>query len=79
MVRFHQQAPIKINIDSIKWNGKPLTLELEHIDGNSENNNRDNLECICTNCHSQTPTYKGKNIGNGRRLRKKRYKEGKSY
>jgi Zn finger protein HypA/HybF involved in hydrogenase expression len=61
------------------WNNKPIVMELEHIDGNSTNNNLDNLSLICPNCHSQTPTYKAKNIGNGRHSRRQRYAEGKSY
>jgi len=44
-----------------KWNNKPITLELEHIDGNHSNNNRENLEAICPNCHSQTDTWRGRN------------------
>ena len=43
------------------WLGEPLTLELEHKDGNTENNLRDNLECICPNCHSLTATWRGRN------------------
>lgn len=62
-----------------EWNGKPITLEVEHIDGNSENNLKENVCLICPNCHSQTDTYKGKNKGNGRHSRRKRYHEGKSY
>ena len=44
-----------------EWRGKPLILELEHRDGNNQNNERGNLECICPNCHSQTPTWRGRN------------------
>lgn len=62
-----------------EWLDKPITLELEHIDGNSLNNSRNNLECLCPNCHSQTPTYKAKNIGKGRHIRRQRYRDGKSY
>lgn len=62
-----------------EWRGKPITLELEHIDGNSSNNKEENLELICPNCHSQTDTYKGKNKGKGRHSRRLRYAEGKSY
>ncbi len=51
------------------WQGKQITLELDHIDGNSDNNIENNLRCICPNCHSQTPTYKAKNIGKGKRKR----------
>lgn len=61
------------------WNGKDIVLEVEHIDGNSENASPDNVCLICPNCHSQTDTYKGKNIGNGRHNRRIRYQEGKSY
>lgn len=53
------------------WNGKELVLDLEHKDGNSENNKENNLCCLCPNCHSQTPTYKAKNKGNGRTHRRK--------
>ena len=51
------------------WLGELLTLELDHINGNSEDNTEKNLRCLCPNCHSQTPTYKAKNIGNGRKHR----------
>jgi hypothetical protein len=56
-----------------------IPIELEHIDGNSSNNDLSNLKLLCPNCHSLTPTYKGANKGNGRYLRKLRYNEGKSY
>lgn len=52
----------KCNLCGISiWNNKPITLELEHKDGNNQNNSRDNLECLCPNCHSQTDTWRGKN------------------
>jgi len=44
-----------------EWNGKPLTLEAEHIDGYANNNSIENLSLLCPNCHSQTSTYKNKN------------------
>lgn len=62
-----------------EWNGKPIPIELEHIDGNSENNKIENCCLICPNCHAQTPTYKTKNIGNGRHKRRTRYQAGLSY
>lgn len=62
-----------------EWNKKPIVMDLEHIDGNSDNNKLDNLCLLCPNCHSQTDTYKGKNRGNGRHSRKVRYIMGKSY
>lgn len=56
-----------------------VPIELEHIDGNSENNELENLILLCPNCHSLTPTYKALNKGNGRHKRMERYKDGKSY
>jgi len=46
-----------------EWMGEPITLELEHKDGNHYNNQRENLECLCPNCHSLTPTWRGRNKG----------------
>lgn len=56
-----------------------IPIELEHIDGNSDNNSLDNLLLLCPNHHSLTKTSKGANKGNGRYKRRQRYKEGKSY
>lgn len=52
-----------------EYNGKPITLECDHIDGHHWNNKVENLRLICPNCHSQTDTYKAKNTGNGRPYR----------
>jgi len=40
------------------WMNKPITLELEHTDGDRKNNTRENLKLLCPNCHSQTPTWR---------------------
>ena len=45
-----------------------IPLEIDHIDGNSENNSEENLRLICPNCHSLTSTYRGANRGNGRNI-----------
>ena len=45
-----------------------IPLEIDHIDGNSENNSEDNLRLICPNCHSLTSTYRGANRGSGRKI-----------
>lgn len=47
-----------------EWNGKKLTLQIDHIDGNSENNILTNLRLLCPNCHTQTPTYGSKKLKN---------------
>lgn len=46
------------------WNGKPLVLELEHKNGKNRDHRIENLCLLCPNCHSQTKTYCGGNIGN---------------
>ena len=43
------------------WNGKHLVMQLDHIDGDRLNNLLDNLRLLCPNCHSQTPTFAGRN------------------
>lgn len=55
------------------WNNIPINLEIDHIDGNCNNNNLSNLRILCPNCHSQTPTYKSKNKNSSRIYRKKYY------
>lgn len=62
-----------------EWRGKPAPIELDHRDGNPENNSLANLRLICPNCHAQTGTCKGRNSGSGRYYRRKRYEQGKSY
>jgi hypothetical protein len=51
------------------WQGKEITLQVDHIDGNAGNNIPDNLRLICPNCHSQTESFGGGNKGNGRAFR----------
>lgn len=46
-------------IDS--WNNLPISLHLDHINGESSDHRLENLRLLCPNCHSQTETYCGKN------------------
>ena len=43
-----------------EWNGKPIVLQLDHINGISNDNRLDNLRLLCPNCHSQTDTFAGR-------------------
>lgn len=52
-----------------EWLGQPLSLELDHIDGDASNNAPSNLRMLCPNCHSITPTWKARNKGKGRKAR----------
>lgn len=61
------------------WAGKPIMLVCDHINGNSEDWNLNNLRLICSNCDATTPFYKNRNKGNGRHKRRERYHSGKSY
>ena len=38
-----------------KWNGKKITLQLDHINGVFNDNRFENLRFLCPNCHSQEP------------------------
>lgn len=43
------------------WQGKPMTLHVDHIDGDPSDCRRQNLRFLCPNCHSQTATWAGSN------------------
>ena len=45
-----------------EWQGQKISLELDHIDGDRNNHLLENLRWLCPNCHSQTSTFRGKNI-----------------
>ncbi len=52
-----------------------VPLEVNHIDGNAENNLESNLELLCPNCHALTPNFRNLNKGNGRAWRIKYLKD----
>jgi 5-methylcytosine-specific restriction endonuclease McrA len=43
-----------------QWLGEVIPLELDHINGDHEDNRIENLRLLCPNCHAQTETYCGK-------------------
>lgn len=51
------------------WNNMPLTLQLDHIDGDRNNNKLENLRWLCPNCHTQTGTWGVKNASEHGRMR----------
>lgn len=55
------------NCGIVDWDGKPLALHLDHINGIGDDNRIENLRLLCPNCHSQTDTFAGRNIKINRR------------
>ncbi len=51
------------------WNGKPLTLQLDHRNGDITDNRPENVRLICPNCHTQTDNWGVKNISEDGKLR----------
>lgn len=46
-----------------EWQGAPLTLQVDHIDGDFLNNEIENLRFLCPNCHRLTPNFAGNSAG----------------
>lgn len=45
----------------VEWCGNPAPLQLDHIDGDRDNNMAYNLRILCANCHALTDTFSGRN------------------
>jgi len=66
--RFIKHYAIEYKCDNCgieEWKHKSIVLELDHIDGDNRNNEISNLRLLCPNCHSQTDTFRGRNINSG--------------
>lgn len=44
-----------------EWQGRPISLQIHHINGIHNDNRLENIQILCPNCHSQTDTYSGRN------------------
>ena len=71
LIEKHGEECMECGLNKINITTGKIPIQLEHIDGHSENNSLNNLKLLCPNCHSLTPTYGALNKGNGR---KNRYK-----
>jgi len=45
-----------------EWRGRPIGLELHHVNGDNLDNRLENLQLLCGNCHSQTPNWGGRGV-----------------
>jgi DNA invertase Pin-like site-specific DNA recombinase/5-methylcytosine-specific restriction endonuclease McrA len=44
-----------------RWMGKPVNMQLHHVNGDGSDNRLENIQFLCGTCHSQTDTYGGRN------------------
>ena len=71
LIKLFEAKCSECNVTS-SWNDKPLTLEVDHIDGNSDNCFPNNLRLLCPNCHSQQITSVG-GIVNKKKSKRNKY------
>lgn len=48
-----------------EWRGRPLAMQLHHVNGDGADNRLENLSFLCGNCHAQTENWGGRNIRRG--------------
>jgi hypothetical protein len=72
LIHKHGNRCMKCGWNEINPTTGLVPIQLEHKDGNSGNHNLLNLELLCPNCHSLTPTYGALNKGNGRTKRREK-------
>jgi Zn finger protein HypA/HybF involved in hydrogenase expression len=54
--------PLECNICKLsEWMGKPINIEVDHINGINDDHSIENLQYVCGNCHAQTENYRAKN------------------
>lgn len=64
LIMYHDLIPYVCAVCKMKpeWNGKPLSLRLDHINGINNDHRLENLRFVCPNCDSQLPTFCWKNV-----------------
>lgn len=62
MYRLGLREPTCTDCGLSEWRGRPLTLQLHHINGNRNDHRLENLALLCPNCHTQTSNWGGRNV-----------------
>ena len=44
-----------------EWRGRPLSIQIDHVNGIRDDHRVENLRMLCPNCHSQTDTFAARN------------------